>query len=101
VFLEQIPDLTREVEVTRDEITGAGHTQLRNHEMDSLGDLLHMSLMCSDNVATRVLARESGLSREDFLAQMNRKAGEPGPGSTRFVEFTGLDERNVSTATDC
>lgn len=101
VFLEQNPDLSREVEVTRDEITGGGHTQLRNHEMVSLGDLLHMSLMCSDNVATRVLARESGLSREDYLARMNRKAVELGLARTRFVEFTGLDERNVSTATDC
>lgn len=101
VFLQQKPDLTREVEVTRDEITGGGHTQLRNHELVSLGDLLHMSLMCSDNVATRVLARESGLSREDFLASMNRKAVELGLARTRFVEFTGLDERNVSTATDC
>lgn len=101
VFLEQNPDLAREVEVTRDELTGGGHTQLRNHEMVTLGDLLHMSLMCSDNVATRVLARESGLSREDFLAAMNRKAVALGLARTRFVEPTGLDERNVSTATDC
>lgn len=101
VFLEQNPDLTREVEVTRDELTGGGHTQLKNHETVALGDLLHMSLMCSDNVATRVLARESGLSREDFLAAMNREAVALGLARTRFVEFTGLDERNVSTATDC
>jgi D-alanyl-D-alanine endopeptidase (penicillin-binding protein 7) len=66
-----------------------------------MGDLLHMSLMCSDNVATRVLARESSLSREDFLGRMNRKAVDLGLARTRFVEFTGLDERNVSTATDC
>ncbi len=101
IFLEQGPDLSREVEVTRAEITGGGHTQLHNHESVELGDLLHMSLMCSDNVATRVLARESGLSEEDFLAAMNRKAVELGLERTRFVEFTGLDQRNVSTATDC
>ena len=101
VFLEQKPDLERVVEVTNDELEHGGHTQLRNHEMVSLGDLLHMSLMCSDNVATRVLARESGLASEDFLAAMNRKAVELGLAGTRFVEFTGLDERNVSTATDC
>ena len=59
-----------------------------------------MSLMCSDNVATRVLVRESGLPPEDFLARMNRKAVELGLAHTRFVEFTGLDERNVSTAAD-
>ena len=32
VFLEQRPDLDRSVEVTRDEITGAGRTKLRTHE---------------------------------------------------------------------
>src|SRR5437867_3746230 len=100
VFLEQHPDLLRGVEVTRTELLGAGHTRLRNHEQVMLGDLLHMSLMCSDNVATRVLVRESGLAPEEFLARMNRKAVELGLTDTRFVEFTGLDERNVSTATD-
>jgi D-alanyl-D-alanine endopeptidase (penicillin-binding protein 7) len=100
VFLEQKPDLDREVEITFADVFGGGHTQLRNHERVALGDLLHMSLMCSDNVATRVLAREAGLTPEDFLARMNRKAVELGLARTRFVEFTGLDERNVSTAAD-
>ncbi len=100
VFLEQKPDLDLEAVVTREEISGGGHTQLRTGEMVSQRDLLHMGLMCSDNVATRVLARESGLSREDFLARMNHKAIELGMTHTRFVEFTGLDERNVSTAAD-
>jgi D-alanyl-D-alanine endopeptidase (penicillin-binding protein 7) len=59
-----------------------------------------MSLMCSDNVATRVLARESGLGADEFVARMNRKAVELGLARTRFVECTGLDERNVSTAAD-
>jgi D-alanyl-D-alanine endopeptidase (penicillin-binding protein 7) len=100
VFIEQKPDLDRLVEVTRTELTGGGQTQLWNREMVSLRDLLHMSLMCSDNVATRVLARESGLAFDDFLARMNQKSLELGLTHTRFVEFTGLDERNVSTATD-
>lgn len=100
VFLEQKPDFTRHVEVTSDELRGGGHTQLRRGERVRLGDLLHMSLMCSDNVATRVLARESGMPLEDFLARMNRKSVELGLARTRFVESTGLDERNVSTAAD-
>ena len=47
-----------------------------------------------------MLARESGLSPAEFLSAMNKKAMELGLTGTRFVEFTGLDERNVSTATD-
>jgi D-alanyl-D-alanine endopeptidase (penicillin-binding protein 7) len=100
VFLEQNPDLRRDVEVTTTELQGAGHSKLRNHETLSLYDLLHMSLMQSDNAATRVLARESGLSSEEFVDRMNEKAEELGLEHTRYVEFTGLDERNVSTASD-
>jgi D-alanyl-D-alanine endopeptidase (penicillin-binding protein 7) len=100
VFLEQRPDLDRQVEVTNTEILGAGHTQLRRGEVASLGEMLHMSLMSSDNCATRVIARESGLSPSDFVARMNLKAVELGLTGTRFVDPTGLDEHNVSTASD-
>ncbi len=100
VFLEQQPDLRRRVEVTREEIRGGGHTQLWNRERVALYDLLHMSLMNSDNVATRVLARESGLDRAEFVERMNDKARSLGLGNTRFAETTGLDNRNVSTAVD-
>ncbi len=100
VFLEMKPDLEREAIVTRPDLDGAGRTRLHRGEQVRLGDLLHMSLMCSDNCATRVLARESGLSPEEFLSRMNRKADDLGLSHTRFVEFTGLDERNVSTASD-
>ena len=100
VFLEQKPNLLRDVEVTREEIYQGGHTQLRDHEIVPLGDLLHMSLMCSDNVATRVLARESGLSHGEFMARMNARAAEMGLKDTRFADPTGLDYNNVSTASD-
>jgi D-alanyl-D-alanine endopeptidase (penicillin-binding protein 7) len=100
VFLEQQPDLRRNVAVTRDEIRGGGHTQLWNNERVALYDLLHMSLMNSDNVATRVLARESGLSHAEFVERMNEKARDLGLSNTRFAETTGLDNRNVSTAVD-
>jgi D-alanyl-D-alanine endopeptidase (penicillin-binding protein 7) len=100
VYLESKPDLRRTAEVTLAEIRGGGHTRLRNREKVSLYDLLHMSLMCSDNVATRVLERESGLSHAAFVQRMNERARELGLSHTRFVEVTGLDERNVSTASD-
>jgi D-alanyl-D-alanine endopeptidase (penicillin-binding protein 7) len=100
VFLEQKPDLRRMAEVTREEIRGGGHTRLWNKEQVTLYDLLHMSLMNSDNVATRVLARESGLSPGEFVAHMNEKARKMDLDNTRFAEPTGLDQRNVSTAVD-
>jgi D-alanyl-D-alanine endopeptidase (penicillin-binding protein 7) len=100
VFLEQDPDLDREVVVAPEDLLGGGKTQLLRRERVKLVDLLHMALMCSDNVAARILAREGGLSHEDFLARMNTKAIEIGLTHSRFTEVTGLDVRNVSTAAD-
>ncbi len=100
VFLAQKPELNRVVDVTFAEIDGGYSTQLRHHERLSLGDLLHMSLMCSDNVATRVLVRESGLTLDDFISQMNRMAMILEMSGTHFTEITGLDVCNVSTASD-
>jgi D-alanyl-D-alanine endopeptidase (penicillin-binding protein 7) len=100
VLLEMEPDWDREVDVTAEDLRGGGRTKLLRAEVLTVGDLFHMSLMCSDNVATRVLARTSGLSNEEFISRMNRKALELGMKDSRFVEVTGLDERNVGTATD-
>jgi D-alanyl-D-alanine endopeptidase (penicillin-binding protein 7) len=100
-FLEGKRLLTpKQVTVRTEELAGAGHTQLRRGEVVPLGELLHMSLMCSDNCATRVVALESGLAPDDFIARMNTKSIELGLTGTRFVEFTGLNEHNVSTAAD-
>lgn len=100
VFVEQKPDFDRLAEVQATDLAGGGHTQLRKGEDVRLGDLLHMSLMCSDNVATRILARSTKLGPADFIARMDQKAVELGLTQTTFVESTGLDERNVSSASD-
>ena len=100
VFVEQKPDLERTAEVQATDLAGGGLTRLRKGEQVSLGDLLHMSLMCSDNVATRILARSTVLGPADFIARMDQKAVELGLTHTSFVEPTGLDARNVSSASD-
>jgi D-alanyl-D-alanine endopeptidase (penicillin-binding protein 7) len=100
VFLESKPDLSKRVMVSREDLAGSGHTQLRAGEVLTLRDLLHGSLLSSDNAATRSLVRNSGLDSEEFLARMNRKAQVMGLPNTRFVEFTGLSEQNVSSASE-
>lgn len=100
VLIESKPDLSRRVMVTRADLAGSGRTQLRNGELVTMRDLLHLALLSSDNAATKALVRNSDLSPEEFLARMNRKAQVMGLHQTRFVEFTGLSEQNVSTATE-
>ena len=100
VFLETDPDLDREVTISRDDILGSGHTQLRAGEVVTIRQLLYHSLMSSDNAATKALVHNSGIPPDEFLDRMNRKADVLGLHNTRFVEFTGLDPQNQGSAED-
>jgi len=62
--------------------------------------LLRLALMSSENRAAAALGRNYPGGTPAFVAAMNRKAAEIGMANTRFVDPTGLDSRNVSTAQD-
>ena len=53
VFLETDPDLDHDCTITRDDVLGSGHTQLRAGEVVTVRQLLYHSLMSSDNAATK------------------------------------------------
>ena len=100
VLLDQEPDLTGDVVVSRADVRRSSTTYLRRGERVTLDGLLHLALVASDNVAARALARASGWGTRRFVEQMNRKAWKLGLTDTTFVEPSGLDERNVSTPYD-
>lgn len=72
--------------------------QLIAGEIYTLEDLFTIALVGSSNSAMRVLVRESGISQEEFINQMNKKAEEFGLSTLKFVEVTGLDSDNVGSA---
>jgi D-alanyl-D-alanine endopeptidase (penicillin-binding protein 7) len=98
VFLEDEPDLTKEVVVARSDVRGASTTYIRAGERVSLGDLLHLTLIASDNGAARTLARVSHGGSPSFIKRMNEKAVELGLTSTSFADPSGLNPNNVSSA---
>jgi D-alanyl-D-alanine endopeptidase (penicillin-binding protein 7) len=100
LFLEQQPDLSREVVISRGDVRRASTTYLRRGERVSLRDLVHLSLVASDNAAARALARVSPWGTKRFITRMNAKASELGLRQTRFTGPSGLDEGNVSSAYD-
>ncbi len=63
-------------------------------------DLLHATLMGSANNSTYTLARTSGITVPQFVARMNAKARELGMVNSHFVDPTGLEPMNISTAAD-
>ncbi len=63
-------------------------------------ELLQLALMASENRAAAALARAYPGGVPAFVAAMNRKAEALGMMDTRFVDSTGLNSGNVSTAQD-
>jgi D-alanyl-D-alanine endopeptidase (penicillin-binding protein 7) len=100
VFLENQPDLTREVIVERADVRAASTTYLRAGYKITTGDLLHLLLIASDNAAARVLARVSPFGSVGFIGRMNEKAKELGLENTTYADPSGLLADNTSSAYD-
>ena len=64
------------------------------------GELLRLALMSSENRAAAALARTYPGGTSVAVAMMNDKARELGMKDTRFLDPTGLNSGNVSTARD-
>ncbi len=100
VFLDLVHDLEVPFIIqTQDRTFGTSNFPVGNAY--KLIDLLHGVLMSSDNRAARALARATGLTAEDFIDRMNKKAYDLGLYETHFADPTGLDEGNLSSALDC
>ncbi|MCD1127666.1 D-alanyl-D-alanine endopeptidase [Jinshanibacter sp. LJY008] len=63
-------------------------------------DMLLLALMSSENRAAASLAHNYPGGYKAFIRAMNAKAKSLGMTHTRYVEPTGLSEKNVSTARD-
>jgi len=99
-FMNDDPDLDQRVGVTRADLKNASVTYLRAGELLTYRDLLHLTLVSSDNGAARVLARTSEGGTAAFVERMNEFAVNLGLTNTHYVEPSGLDARNVSSAYD-
>ena len=100
VFLEDNPDLSQEITVERGDVYAASTTYLRANERITLDNVLHLTLIASDNAAARALARVSHGGTSSFIERMNEKAVELGLESTSFADPSGLNPANISSAYD-
>jgi D-alanyl-D-alanine endopeptidase (penicillin-binding protein 7) len=100
VFMEDSPNLSDTVVVDRSDVRAASTTYLRAGYEVTKGDLLHLTLIASDNAAARALARVSKYGSDAFIDRMNEKAKELGLTSTSYSDPSGLLSANVSSAYD-
>jgi D-alanyl-D-alanine endopeptidase (penicillin-binding protein 7) len=102
VVLDAQPDMQEELTISRDDVdTHKGtHSRLGVGISLTREEMLRLALMSSENRAAAALSRYYPGGREEFVAAMNRKAGELGLTDTHFEDPTGLTAANVSSARD-
>jgi serine-type D-Ala-D-Ala endopeptidase (penicillin-binding protein 7) len=97
VVLERHPEWATTTQVVSDELID---THMYAGDTYTLQELWDASLIASSNKAIMTLADAVGWNRASFVARMNERAVELGMGDTYFLEPTGLNAANVSTASD-
>jgi len=102
VILDRGLDLDDEIVVSREDIDHLKGTRsrLRTGTRLTRRELLLLALMASENRAAAALARTYPGGTEEFVAAMNSKARALGMRETHYVDPTGLDSGNVSSAED-
>ncbi|MEO6077223.1 MAG: hypothetical protein ABIP54_00365 [Candidatus Andersenbacteria bacterium] len=98
VALDHGIDWNKEANILPNEYTVGGELMLSRGETVTMKDLFNASLLGSANNATMAYVRQIGMSKEEFVQAMNRKAVELHLEQTEFHDVTGLTPQNVSTA---
>jgi len=98
VFLDYNPGWDKTVKLEKSDFVGGATLWAKEGSEFSVKDLFFAMMVGSKNNAAMALSRVTGLNRDEFVKKMNEKAGGFGLTQTHFVEPTGLNEKNVSTA---
>jgi len=97
-FLDLNPGWDKKVKMEKSDFVGGASLWVKPGDEITVRDLFYSTLVGSKNNAAMALARSTGLSISEFVARMNQKVASLGLKYTYFVEPTGLNESNVSTA---
>ncbi|MEX2474575.1 D-alanyl-D-alanine endopeptidase [Marinobacter sp.] len=102
VVLESGEPLNEWLEFHKRHIPAAAnaYTRIRVGSELRRSDTLRIALMSSENFAAYNLARHHPGGFDAFVQAMNETALELGMTNTRFVDPTGLSDKNTSTAAD-
>jgi len=95
-------DMNEMITITQDDVDTykGSRSRLAVGTRLTRGELMHLSLMSSENRAAHALGRTYPGGMTEFVRLMNQKARELGMSDTRYVEPTGLSSDNRSSARD-
>ena len=98
IALDQKVPMEKTQAVLNTDNVGGARLYVNNGDEFTVEDLFYATLVGSANNAANALARSTGLSREAFVQQMNAKAKALNLTQTQYVDPTGIELGNVSTA---
>lgn len=102
VAIDSNQSMQEELVISASDLIGAktASTRLKAGDRLSRADFMLMMLMKSENPAAKTLASHYYGGYQGFISAMNQKAQSLGMTQTRFSDASGLDPRNVSSASD-
>ena len=101
VFLDQDPNFTDAYTYNNNYETNpvGAHLYIVENDVLTIGDVYYSMLVGSANNAAKMIGYNTpDMNFGEFVAEMNTKADELGLDNTTFVEPSGLNVNNVSTA---
>lgn len=100
VFLDQKVDWNKEVTYEADDNADGAKLYIQYGDRVKVKDLWYTMLVGSANNAAKMIRKSTGLSVEQFREKMNAKARSMGLSTLSFFEPTGLDVKNIGSASD-
>src|SRR5690606_5186125 len=98
VTLEKGVDLNAMGTVLTEDEVGGARLRVTNGTPLTVKQIFDSMLVGSANNCANALARTTGLSKQNFVAAMNERAKRMGMQDTVFVDPSGIETGNVSTA---
>src|SRR5688572_29745181 len=100
VALDHRLPMTRQASILEKDEVGGARLRMDSGTALTIRQIFDAMLIGSANNAANALARATKIAREDFVEEMNDKAKELGLHATTFVDPSGIEVGNVSTAED-
>jgi D-alanyl-D-alanine endopeptidase (penicillin-binding protein 7) len=99
-FVKGTPAWNTIISLRREDEVGGGRLRVAIGARMTIKDLMYSSITASANNAATAMMRLSGKKKSVFLKEMNQAVAKTGAKYSTFVDGSGMDPRNMTTAND-
>lgn len=98
IVLDHEVSMSKIANIRNADNVGGARLYVEDGDTISVEDLFYATLVASANNAANALSRTTQISNSEFLEEMNQRAVDLGLSKTHYVDPTGIELGNVSTA---